>query len=416
MRTEGLNAVTTSEVVVDGTVEPGFEGVRTAFEENFRVHGDAGASLGVYVDGEKKVDLWGGVANVGTGQPWQRDTISIMYSATKGAVATLAWLLAQRGELDFDAPVTSYWPEFAGGGKAAMPVRYLFTHQAGLPYLDQQLTRDEVLDGRRPVEVLAHQEPAWQPGTAHGYHAVTYGWLTGALIARIAGRSLGRVFADEIAGPLGLDLHIGLPADQADRVAKLVDMPPPDPAALAAITDPAVKEMVLALAAAMMDPASTFSRALSTNGALPVPDSQIWNDPRIYQVEIPAGNGISNGRSLARMYAATVGDVDGIRLLTDATVDAARVEQASGPDRTLIFPTRFGTGFMLPGPTMPMLSAASFGHTGLGGALGFADARYRVGFGYVQNQLLSGGVAGDPRTQGVIAAVADAIGAPPPGA
>jgi CubicO group peptidase (beta-lactamase class C family) len=411
-----LDAVTTSEVVVAGTVEPGFEGVRTAFEENFRMHGDAGASLGVYVDGEKKVDLWGGVADVATGEPWQQDTISIMYSATKGAVAILAWLLAQRGELDFDAPVTAYWPEFAAGGKAAMPVRYLFTHQAGLPYLDQQLTRDEVLDGRRPVEVLEQQQPVWEPGTAHGYHAVTYGWLTGALVARIAGASLGRVFADEIAGPLGLDLYIGLPADQAGRVAKLIDMPPADPAALAAITDPAVKEMIMKLVAAMTDPTSTFSRALSTNGALPVPDSQIWNDPRIYQVEIPAGNGISNGRSLARMYAAAVSEVDGIRLLTDATVEAARALQAGGPDRTLVFPTRFGTGFMLPGPDMPMLSADSFGHTGLGGALGFGDPRYRVGFGYVQNQLLSWGVGGDPRTRGVIAAVADAIGAPPPGA
>lgn len=407
--------MTTSEVVVDGTVEPGFEGVRAAFEENFRTHGDVGASLGVYVDGEKTVDLWGGVADVATGEPWQQDSISIMYSATKGAVAILAWLLAQRGELDFDAPVTAYWPEFAGGGKAAMPVRYLFTHQAGLPYLDQQLTRAEVLDGRRVVEVLEQEQPVWEPGTAHGYHAVTFGWLIGALVARIAGRTLGQLFASEIAAMLGLDLHIGLPADQAGRVAKLLDMPPPDPAAIAAITDPAVLEMVMAMGAAMTDPSSTFSRALTTNGALPVPDSQIWNDPRIYQVEIPAGNGISNGRSLARMYAATVSEVDGIRLLTDGTVDAARVERASGPDLTLIFPTRFGTGFMLPGPAMPMLSADSFGHSGLGGALGFADARYRVGFGYVQNRLLSGGMSGDPRTRGVIAAVADAIGAPEPG-
>ena len=406
--------MTTSEVVVDGTVEPGFEGVRAAFEENFRTHGDVGASLGVYVDGEKKVDLWGGVADVATGRPWEQDTVCIMYSATKGAVAALAWLLAQRGLLDFDAPVTAYWPEFAGGGKAALPVRYLFTHQAGLPYLDQQLTREEVLDGRRPVEVLEQEEPVWEPGTAHGYHAVTYGWLIGALLARITGQTLGHTFADQIAGPLGLDLHIGLPADQAGRVAKLVDMPPPDPAALAAITDPEVLGMISALVAAMTDPASTFSRALSTNGALPVPDSQIWNDPRIYQVEIPAGNGIANGRSLARMYAATVSDVDGVRLLTDATVEAAKAEQSSGPDRTLIFPTRFGTGFMLPGGSLPMLSADSFGHAGLGGALGFGDARYRVGFGYVQNQLLSGDVSGDPRTLGVIAAVADAIGAPPP--
>jgi CubicO group peptidase (beta-lactamase class C family) len=294
-------------------------------------------------------------------------------------------------------------------------VRYLFTHQAGLPYLTQQLTREEVLDGRRVVEVLEKQEPVWRPGTAHGYHAVTYGWLAAALIARVTGRPFRQVLADEITGVLGLDLHIGLPATDAPRVAKLMDWPPPDPGALDAITDPAVKDMVLAVAAAMGDPSSTFTRALSTNGALPVPDATIWNDPRIYAAEIPAGNGISNGRSLARMYAATVSEVGGFRLLSDATVDKARAEQVSGPDRTLIFPTRFGTGFQLSAPTMPMLSPDSFGHSGLGGALGFADPRYRVGFGYVQNQLLASAATGDPRTRGVIAAIAEAIGAPAPG-
>jgi CubicO group peptidase (beta-lactamase class C family) len=412
----GLVRVTTSEVAIQGTVAPGFEGVQAAFEENFREHGDVGASVGVYVDGERKVDLWGGLADAATGAPWQEDTVGIAYSVTKGATATLAWLLAQRGELDFDAPVTAYWPEFAGGGKSGMPVRYLFTHQAGLPYLDQQLTRAEVLDGSKVVTVLEQQTPLWEPGTAHGYHAVSYGWLAGALIAKITGRRLGEVFADEIAAPLGLDFHIGLPADQVGRVAKLLDMPPPDPAALDAVTDPAAKEVLLAVAAVMLDPESTFSRALSTNGALPAPDAAAWNDPRVYQAEIPAANGITNGRSLAKMYAANVTDVDGVRLLSDATVEAATAEQVNGPDLTLVFPTRFGTGFMLPTPTMPWLSEDSFGHVGVGGALGFADSRYKVGFGYVQNQLLAfGGAVGDPRTRGLIGAVAEAIGAPLPG-
>jgi len=405
--------VVMTDVVVYGTVEPGFEGVRAAFEENFRQHGDKGASVGVYVDGEQKVDLWGGVADVATGQAWQRDTMAIMYSVTKGATATLAWLLAQRGLLDFDAPVAEYWPEFAGGGKAAVPVRYLFTHQAGLPYLDQQLSREEVLDGARVTEVLEQQAPVWEPGTAHGYHAVTFGWLAAAVIARVTGRGLGQVFAEEIAGPLGLDFHIGLPAGESARVAQLVDIPPPDPAAFAAITDPAVMETVLAVRAAMLDPSSTFSRALSTNGVLPALDARTWNDPAIYQAEIPAANGISNGRSLARMYAATVSEVDGVRLLTDETVHKASAEQVSGPDLTLLVPTRFGTGFQLPWPNLPMLSAASFGHSGLGGALGFADSRYKAGFGYVQNQLLSS-LGPDQRTLGLVAAVADAVGAPTP--
>jgi CubicO group peptidase (beta-lactamase class C family) len=403
--------MTVSETEIGGWVAPGFEGVRDAFAENFRRHGDKGASLGVYVGGEAKVDLWGGTADVSTGRPWTRDSVSIVYSATKGATAILAWLLAQRGLLDFDAPVTRYWPEFAGGGKAGVPVRYLFTHQAGLPYLDQRLTRAEVLEGSRIVEVLEQEVPVWEPGTAHGYHALTYGWLAGALIAQATGATLGEVFQAEIAKPLGLDFHIGLPPGDIPRVAPLVDLPPPDPHALDGITDPAQRDLLMALGAAALDPESGFSRALSTNGALPTPDATAWNDPRVYQAEMPAANGISNGRALARLYAATVSAVDGTRLLSAETVEAARAEQVNGPDRTLIVPSRFATGFQLPAPGSPQLSPDSFGHQGAGGALGFADVRHQVGFGYVQNQLLGGGPGGDPRTLGVIAAVARAVGA-----
>jgi CubicO group peptidase (beta-lactamase class C family) len=403
--------MTVNETEIGGWVAPGFEGVRDAFAENFRRHGDKGASLGVYVDGEAKVDLWGGTADVSTGRPWTQDSVSIVYSATKGATAILAWLLAQRGLLDFDAPVTRYWPEFAGGGKAGVPVRYLFTHQAGLPYLDQRLTRAEVLEGSRIVEVLEQEVPAWEPGTAHGYHALTYGWLAGALIAKATGATLGEVFQAEIAKPLGLDFHIGLPAQDIPRVAPLVDMPPPDPHALDAITDPAQRDLLMALGAAALDPESGFSRALSTNGALPTPDATAWNDPRVYQAEMPAANGISNGRALARLYAATVSEVDGTRLLTAGTAEAARAEQVNGPDRTLIVPSRFATGFQLPAPGSPQLSPDSFGHQGAGGALGFADVRHQVGFGYVQNQLLGGGPAGEPRTRGGLAAGARAVGA-----
>ena len=403
--------MTVSETEIGGWVAPGFEGVREAFAENFRSLGDKGASLGVYVDGEARVDLWGGTADVSTGRPWAADSVAIIYSATKGATAILAWLLAQRGVLDFGAPVTRYWPEFAGGGKADVPVRYLFTHQVGLPYLDTTLTREEILEGSRIVEVLQRQKPVWEPGTAHGYHALTYGWLAGALIAKATGTPLGKLFEEEIAKPLGLDLHIGLPADDIPRVAPLIDMPPPAPDALDAITDPAQRELLMALGAAMTDPDSTLSRALSTNGALPTPDATTWNDPRVHQAEMPAANGISNGRSLARLYAATVSEVDGVRLLSGETVEAARAEQASGPDRTLVVPSRFASGFQLPTPASPLLSPDSFGHQGAGGALGFADVRHRVGFGYVQNQLLGGGPAGDPRTLTLIASVARAIGA-----
>jgi CubicO group peptidase (beta-lactamase class C family) len=239
---------------VAGFVASGFEVVRDVFSEIFAADGGLGASLGVYADGEKMVDLRGGVADPATGRAWDADTVSVIFSATKGAVAILAWLLAQRGVLDLDAPVTAYWPEFGGGGKSAVPVRYLFTHQAGLPYLDQQFSREEVLEGSRIVEVLEQQAPVWVPGSGHGYHAMTYGWLAGALIRKITGKRLGQVFAEEIADPLGLDFCIGLPAGQEGRVARLIEAPPADFRALAAIDQPGLKAAVTALAEAAQDP------------------------------------------------------------------------------------------------------------------------------------------------------------------
>lgn len=393
---------------IQGAVAPGFEGVRDAFADNFRLHGEKGASLAVYVGGDRLVDLWGGVANPDTGAPWVEDTVGIMYSATKGATTILAHLLAQNGELDFDAPMSAYWPEFAGGGKGAMPVRFAFTHQAGLPYLDDPLTRDEILDGRRVVEVLERQTPIWAPGTAHGYHALTFGWLAGELIRRIKGEGMGEVFQNEIARPLGLDFYVGLPASEVGRVARLVNPPPPEPGALDAITDPDLRAAIVRIGAAMTDPNSTFSRALSTNGALPTPNADVWNDPAVYRSEMPAANGISNARSLAKLYAATIGEVEGLRLLSAATIAAATAEQVNGPDRTVMFASRFSTGFQLPSARTPFFSEHSFGHGGAGGALGFADPHYGLAFGYVQNQL-GGGAAGDPRTLGILAALRQAI-------
>ncbi|HET9972420.1 MAG TPA: serine hydrolase domain-containing protein [Streptosporangiaceae bacterium] len=403
--------MTVNQVPAGGFVAPGFEAVREAFSDIIAADGELGASLGVYADGEKMVDLRGGLADPATGRPWGPDTVSVIFSATKGAVAILAWLLAQRGVLDFGAPVTAYWPEFGRGGKSAVPVRYLFTHQAGLPYLDRQLSREEVLDGSRIVEVLQQQAPVWEPGNAHGYHALTYGWLAGALIRKATGQRLGQVFAEEVAGPLGLDFCSGLPAGQEGRVARLIEAPPPDPRQPAAGGPPELKATLTAQAAAAQDPQSPVTRALSAGGALPTPDAATWNDPRVYQSEIPAANGIANGPSLARLYAATVSEIGGIRLLSQQTIDKARAEQVNGPDQIMMFPTRYGTGFQLPTAGEPLLSPDSFGRTGAGGlALGFADARHRIGFGYVQNRLLSM-PAGRPHARSLIAAVREAVGA-----
>jgi CubicO group peptidase (beta-lactamase class C family) len=396
------------EVSVDGHVAPGFEGVRQAFEDNFRVRGDVGASVAVYLDGAPVVDLWGGVADPVTGRPWGPDTTTLVYSATKGATAVLVHALAEAGALDLDAPVATYWPEFAEGGKAGVTVRMLLTHQSGLPVPTAELPREDLFAGSPVAAALAAQEPLWEPGSAHGYHALTYGWLLGELVARVTGRSLGAEFAERIAGPLKLDLWIGVPDPAGLEYAPLLDGVP-DPAALDAIEDPAVKAAVMQVVGAMMDPTSLFARVLSTNGALPTPHAETWNDPRALRMQQPAANGVTNARSLARMYAATVGTVDGVRLLSEATVEAARAEQVFGQDRVLMSPTRFGTGFMLDHAGLPLLGPASFGHQGAGGALGFADVEHRVGFGYAQNQL-GASLVGEPRTAALIDALRASLG------
>lgn len=395
-------------VLVDGTVADGFEPVRDAFIENFTLRGDVGASVSVYLDGVPVVDLWGGYADPDAGRPWAEDTTALVYSATKGATSVLFHLLVQRGEIDLDVPVAQYWPEFAEAGKETITVRQLLSHQAGLPLPEKRFTRGELFDGVAVSSALAAQEPLWKPGTAHGYHALTFGWLTGELISRVSGCSLGSLFASEIAKPLGLDLWIGLPEGVASDRAPLLDGKP-DPNALDAIQDAEQKAIVLELISAATDPSSLLSRVLTTNGALPTPDAATWNDRRALVMEQPAANAVTNARSLARMYGACVSDVDGARLLDADTVAAARQEQVYGRDRVTIAPSRFGVGFQLDHPGAPLLGTTSFGHVGVGGALGFADPEYRVGFGYVQNQL-SGSLGGEPRTAALIDALRFTLG------
>ncbi|CAB4825992.1 MAG: serine hydrolase [Actinobacteria bacterium] len=397
-------------IEINGTTASGFEGVRDAFEQNFTQYGDQGGSVAVIVDGETKVDLWGGTADVNTGRAWNEDSMALVYSVTKGATAVVANLLAERGQLELDAPVTKYWPAFGAQGKEKTTVRMLLSHRAGLPLVEAKLTREQVIAGAPVADALAAQAPIWEPGTSHGYHALTYGWLLNEVVRRATGRTVGSLFATEVAGPLGLDFYIGLPASAEGRVAPLINMVPPPPDALDAITDPDVKAMIMKIVGAMMDPNSLFSKVLSTNGALPTPDAATWNDPRVHQTEQPGANAITNARSLARMYAACVSHVDGVRLLSDSTLDDATKEQSAGMDEVLMSPSRFGTGFMLFSPTNAYLSPASFGHTGAGGAIGFADRDAKLGFGYVQNQL-GGGVAGDPRSAGLIDSVRKAVGA-----
>ena len=389
---------------IQGEVAPGFEKVRDAFQANFDHHGDVGAAFALYKDGEKVVDLWGGVANDETGAPWNEDTLQLVFSTTKGATAICAHLLAQRGELDFDAPVAEYWPEFKANGKENIPVRWLLSHRSGLPVLDTPLTPEEYYAWEPVAEALAAKKPEWEPGTRHGYHAVTYGNLVGEVVKRISGKSLGTFFHDNVAEPLGLDFWIGLPESEEARVSHLISFQlgatEEQRSMFADFDINTLPEEMRPIVQAFMDPNSLSNRALTgvTNPAMN------FNSRAMHAAEVPAANGITTARSLAKMYAAQVGEVDGVRLMSDATVANAIVEQSSGPDAVLMIPTRFGLGFFLQADFSPLMGPRSFGHAGAGGSLGFADPDAGIGFGYVMNKMDSN-LSGDPRTAGLIAAV-----------
>ncbi|WP_435188032.1 serine hydrolase domain-containing protein [Streptomyces sp. bgisy126] len=364
---------------IDGETAPGFEPVREAFAANFERYGDIGAAVCVYRHGRPVVDLWGGTADPGTGRPWTRDTLQLVYSATKGATATAAHMLAERGRLDLDAPVATYWPEFAANGKADVPVRQLLCHQAGLVALDRPLPLADALAWDPMVAALAAQRPLWAPGTAHGYHGRTWGWLVGEVIRRVSGRTPGRFFADEIAGPLGLDFFIGLPPGERERVSRMVHQRP----AVDLTTAPAgLREQV----AARRDPDSLGERAFAVTD----PAAIDFDAPEVQAAELPSSNGIGTARALARMYAALIGEVDGVRLLAPETLASATEERASGEDLVMTVPSRFATGYMLPTDRTPMTGPAAFGHTGRGGSLAFADPEHGIAFGYVMNHIVGG--------------------------
>ncbi|MEV4740428.1 serine hydrolase domain-containing protein [Streptomyces sp. NPDC049555] len=389
-------------VDVQGTVADGFEPVRDAFADNFARRGERGAAVTVYRDGRKVADLWGGARDAGEAPsgPWTRGTAQVVRSATKGVAAAVLLLLHQRGQVDLDAPVGTYWPQFKAAGKERVLVRHLLAHRAGLPALDTPLTPAEALDGTSGPAALAAQAPAWEPGTDHGYHAQTFSWLLGELVLRITGRTLGTWVAEEIAGPLGLDLWIGLPATEEQRVGRLAAVePPPAPASAGLRVRPKAS-----VAAAYADPASLTRRAF---GAIePAADE---NDAAFRAAELPASNGIATADALARFYASLIGVVDGgRRLFAPATLTVARTEESAGPDRVLVAGTRFGLGYMLHGPACPLLAPGSFGHPGRGGSLGFADPESGIAFGYVTNGMQKN-VTADPRAQALVKAVAKCL-------
>jgi CubicO group peptidase (beta-lactamase class C family) len=370
--------------VIDGFVARGFEPVRAAFEANFRHRNEIGAACAAYEDGELVVDLWGGHRDPARRLPWQRDTLVMVYSTSKGLAAMTLALAQSRGLLDYDAPVASYWPEFAAAGKRAITVRQLLAHQAGLCALDERLDAAKIGDPEAMAALLARQRPAWEPGTRQGYHALSLGWYESELIRRVDPhhRSLARFFAEEIAGPLELEFYFGLPRSVPDeRVAAIKGG-----GILGAMRH--LGGMPAGMLAAFLRPSSLTSRVfgnprLRTTAGLDAPEYRA--------LEIPAGGGIGHVRSVARAYGelATGARQLGLSEQTLAELSAPPIPPSAGTrDLVLMTDASFSLGFARPGHGFRFGSSdRSFGHPGAGGSFAFADPERRLGFAYAPNRL-----------------------------
>ena len=367
--------MTTKAVEVHGQCDQRFSAVRDAFLKNFEEFGEVGAAVAVTIDGKPVIDLWGGVADKDTMNPWKQDSLVTVYSTTKGMTTICAHRLVEQGLLDLNAPVAKYWPEFAQAGKAEVPVHMLLSHRVGLPTVSDELPEGAIFNWETMTDALARQKPFWEPGTRHGYHALTFGWLVGEVVRRISGKSLGTYFRDEIASPLGLDFHIGVDPKDDPRVATMYT-------AVVSVEIARQMEKSQQEVQGRMGP-----ELLAARGNIPFQgthNSEAWR-----RSEIPAGNGHSDARSLARVYGALAcgGSLDGVDVLCPESIARATIEQAEGPDAMLPNPTRFAQGFWLSRDGNMGPNSRNFGHPGAGGSLGFADPDKRIGFGYVMNQM-----------------------------
>ncbi len=373
-----------------GVTHDRFAAVREVFDCNLASGQDLGAAFCATVEGETVVDLWGGWADPGKTRPWERDTIVNVYSTTKTMTALTALLLADRGELDFDAPVARYWPEFAANGKSEVKVSHLMSHSAGLSGWKEPITTEDLYDWEKATALLAAQAPFWEPGTAPGYHALTQGYLVGEVVRRVTGRSLGTVFREEIAGPLGADFHIGLPASEDDRVAELV--PPPRGAAIGD-----------------GDGQTELQRNMANNPGIDVSATRTraWRG-----AEIPAAGGTGNARSVAEVHVilANGGVAKGRRFMSEAGCRKALELQIEGPDLILGQASRFGMGFGLAGGAVPLPNPNTIYWGGYGGSLILIDMDARTTFAYVMNRM-QGTTQGDVRGLGLAMAMWNALGA-----
>jgi len=375
-----------SSSTVSGTCDPRFEAVIGLFEANLTRGADVGASFAATIEGETVVDLWGGWADEARTRPWEADTLVNVYSTTKTMTALTALLLADRGELAFDAPVARYWPEFAANGKAGVTVAQLMAHSSGLSGWREPVTQEDLYDWEKATGLLAAQEPFWEPGSAPGYHATSQGYLVGEVVRRITGRSLGTVFREEIAGPLGADFHIGMPAEHDARVADLI---PPPAVAPADLGEPSPL-LINVMTNPVTNPLESRTRA--------------WR-----AAEMPAVNGQGNARSIAQIHVllANGGVANGKRLLSEAGCRRALEPQIEGVDLVLGMPVRYGLGFGL-APVIPLPGPSCIFWGGYGGSLAVIDMDARATYAFAMNRM---GVTtiGDERGLGMAMAMWNAL-------
>ena len=386
---------------ITGLVAPGWESVRTAFDYNFIHTEEVGAGVAVYHRGEKVVDLTGGSFDETGAKAYDDSALQLVFSTTKGITAIAVGMCVERGLLSYTDLVATHWPEFAQHGKGHATVAQLLSHQCGLIVPDGPLTLDEALDWETITTRMAATKPDWEIGTGHGYHAVTYGFLAGELIRRVdpQNRTPGRFVADEIADALNVELWIGLPASHEPRVSPIIGRP---------ITDEADDPALAAMLKMFLGPDTRGGRALTLGGAMA--GDGVFNRRDVHAAEIPAANGISNAGSLAKVYAATLGEVDGVQLLHDEVRNIARscVTPNGEGDLCLIMPTTFGMGFMTNGMVSQFAGPGSYGHPGAGGSVAFAQPERDLAFAYVMNRSAQN-LAGDLRAQRLIDAVVAVI-------
>ena len=383
---------------VSGSVSPGFEGVAAAFRANFTERAEVGASVCATVHGRTVVDLWGGLADPKGRRAWERDTVSIVFSCTKGATALCAHMLAEQGRLDLYAPVAAVWPEFAQSGKAETSTAMMLAHTAPVPHLREPVAPGGYADWQYMVDRVAREPAFWAPGTRQGYHGVTYAWTVGNMVRIAAGEPLGAYFARHVAGPLGLDFHIGLPESEEARVAPMIASDPAE-------ANPNSKF----IQAVMGAPGSVPQLFLTNNGGAD------FNSRAIHAAEIGSANGITNARGLAGMYAPLA--AGGGALLRPASVARmGRVCAATFEDATLMQPMRFGLGYMARTDNRPtggdslLIGERAFGHVGMGGSVGFADPESGLSFGYTMNRM-GAGILLNTRGQSLVDATYDSLAA-----